>query len=440
MRRFFVSLERNSPWLYSIVKILVEHRRCARKVLRNNYTLILASPFMLLLSYFLFFLRPILRSITSFRIVVFNMPALGHEIFEFNTFWLSYLQNENPQNTILIYANKTQVSGGNKFFFELAERALSGSNAKVMAVPPVFWGILATVAGASANNSDWIKGSFINYSRFTVLEKSKVQSLFHKEEINELKQLLEKTLPDSSSGFCILAMRDGDYYGDSTSIRNSQIHSWLPAVELLLERGISVIRMGRKARFPMPIQHPRLFDYSFSAEVNDKMDMLLFAHALFAIGDSTGLLDAPFLLGSPSLCVSYPFDPRSFISDPNFYFAVQGLTNHFSGKLLTASEIIDFMNAGINIGDENELRKIGLTSVMPSPIEIRNSIDWFLNIVGNGDSIVDTEPYEIQKALLKVLQEKDLGTFSHYRSDAPKPGEWDDFKSKIYPPSIRHLI
>jgi putative glycosyltransferase (TIGR04372 family) len=267
-----------------------------------------------------------------------------------------------------------------------------------------------------------------------------VKNSITEHELAELRAVLSSGLINPDDPYCILAIRDGNYYGDESSMRNSKVDSWVPAIESLLERGVAVVRMGRKAASPLPITHPNLCDYSFSQAINPRLDLLLFANASFAIGDSTGLLDAPFLLGCPAMCVSYPFDPRSFISDTDFYFATQTLRLNATGATLKATDVVSIMNTGVNLGDERTLDRLGLSSVIPSAFEIRESVEWFLSIVQDDDDAARASALRVQRLLLQILQEGDHGSAIHYRLDAPRPSDWRNFASTIYPGTVNKLI
>ena len=215
---------------------------------------------------------------------------------------------------------------------------------------------------------------------------------------------------------------------------------YLPCIRYLLDRGIAVVRMGRRVLEPLPFRHPNLFDYSSSDQVGDELDVLLWAHASFAIGDSSGLTDAVALLGSPVFCPTYTLDPRAFLSNVNYSFATQRLFRPADGRYLGIGEVVALMNQGWNLGDEAALASNGLVSVHPTSEGIRDSVAWFVDVVVAQDVKALADAWALQRHMLEVLNREDCDQWRHYRRDALYRDSWPKMKSLMYPGSVLDLV
>lgn len=145
-----------------------------------------------------------------------------------------------------------------------------------------------------------------------------------------------------------------DYHG----YRDSDIESYVEAVQELIGRGVWVIRMGKQARVRFPWTHPMLIDYPFEAGQEDLLDIWLSAHCRFFISTLTGLDNVAMAFRRPLACVN--FCPLGQI--PSFAHGVsvpKKLRWAETGRRLTLREqfehhylrTADYQNAGILIED-----------------------------------------------------------------------------------------
>jgi putative glycosyltransferase (TIGR04372 family) len=270
------------------------------------------------------------------------------------------------------------------------------------------------------------------------MTKPQFASLINASEQLNLDNLLSHTIQSPAGTYCVLGIRDSGFYNDN-SIRSSTIDDYLPSIEMLLELGIPVIRMGRRVLRKIPIEHPLLFDYSFSEHVNDQNDILLWANARFAFGDSTGLTGVVGSFGSPIFMPTFPLDPRSFVSNENVYFATQSLADK-DLNCLKLEEIVSLMNEGFNLGDERVLNSLGLMSIRNSPMVIHDSLQWFINIALN-KSIEDIERTIVtQSKLTNFMASFDKDVYRHYRKDVLYSETWNAMVSHMWPKSINALL
>ncbi len=143
--------------------------------------------------------------------------------------------------------------------------------------------------------------------------------------------------------------------------RNSNIDTYVPAVQWLLDQNIWVLRMGALMKTPMPLQHERFIDYAFSPTRSDLLDIWLFSNSKGIISTATGLDQLACIYHVPLLIVNamplgclYSFSEVMWVS--------KNLRHMDTRKSLTLTETLDnehyasqdYVNAGLEIIDLNE--------------------------------------------------------------------------------------
>lgn len=106
---------------------------------------------------------------------------------------------------------------------------------------------------------------------------------------------------------CVYA-RDGAYYGETPEsrnwFRNSDIATFLPAVDEILSRGGHVVRMGERVNGPLEHPSPKFLDYSNSHWREPFLDIYLLAHCRFLLGTPSGLCHVVHAFRRPELMVN----------------------------------------------------------------------------------------------------------------------------------------
>lgn len=132
-----------------------------------------------------------------------------------------------------------------------------------------------------------------------------------------LKKLKEKGI---SGKFITVHNRDSVYetradfqnQGDFNfhDYRNSIVDNYKASIQMLLQSGYSVIRVGRDAKSQLPIQ-PGFLDYPFQPDIqSDEMDIFLLSECEFFISTTTGITHVASVFRIPQLVVNaIPFDP-----------------------------------------------------------------------------------------------------------------------------------
>lgn len=135
---------------------------------------------------------------------------------------------------------------------------------------------------------------------------------FTPDEIQKGRELLKKMNVNfyEDKYICIFA-RDkaflnktmGHQNWDYHDIRNADIDTFIEAIKYLIEKGLTVIRVGSTVGKPISYSHPRLVDYSVSKYRCDFLDIFLVGTCEFFVGSSSGIADIACLFDIPYLKV-----------------------------------------------------------------------------------------------------------------------------------------
>jgi len=141
-----------------------------------------------------------------------------------------------------------------------------------------------------------------------VLEKGLAPMAFLPEEDAEAKAWLSRAGWKEGESFVCLLVRDSAYLNtdplhkhwledrrsedcngwDYHNYRDSDIATYVPAVEWLCEQGVWVLRMGNIMAKSIPTEHPRVIDYAFHPDKSDFLDIWLFANCDMCISTGSG--------------------------------------------------------------------------------------------------------------------------------------------------------
>lgn len=135
---------------------------------------------------------------------------------------------------------------------------------------------------------------------------------FTQEEIEKGKDLLKIFNVDfeNDTYVCIFARDDAflrqtmahQNYGYHDP-RDSDIDNFIEASKYLIQKGMTVIRVGSVVKKPISFSHPKLIDYSVSEHKSEFLDIFLIGTCKFFIGSSSGIGDVALLLDVPRLNV-----------------------------------------------------------------------------------------------------------------------------------------
>jgi putative glycosyltransferase (TIGR04372 family) len=136
-------------------------------------------------------------------------------------------------------------------------------------------------------------------------KKPPILSLSEKDLINGHEKLLQLGIPESAWFVCIHA-REGKYSPVDEPIhqhRNSDITTYLDAINEITSRGGYVIRVGDRNTKQLP-KIMGLIDYANSKLKSEMLDVFLLANAKFILGDSSGAALVGSVFGVPCALVN----------------------------------------------------------------------------------------------------------------------------------------
>ncbi|MDA9227017.1 TIGR04372 family glycosyltransferase [Actinomycetota bacterium] len=88
------------------------------------------------------------------------------------------------------------------------------------------------------------------------------------------------------------------------NFRNSDINTYLPAIQWLAKQGVWVIRMGKMMAKPLPTGVDHVIDYAFDSGKSDLLDIWLFANCTGCISTATGPDQISLIYERPALFVN----------------------------------------------------------------------------------------------------------------------------------------
>jgi len=144
---------------------------------------------------------------------------------------------------------------------------------------------------------------------YGILQRSSSQFEFTINEEETAKAWLRRHGWQDGESFVCLLVRDSAYLSTHPShskgdwayhnYRDSDIDTYVESVQMLLDRGYWVIRMGKVMHKRFPLNHSRVIDYPFVEDQNDLLDIWLSAHCAFFISTGTGIDMIPLVYHVP---------------------------------------------------------------------------------------------------------------------------------------------
>jgi putative glycosyltransferase (TIGR04372 family) len=131
---------------------------------------------------------------------------------------------------------------------------------------------------------------------------------FTNNEIKFVKDWLhEKGWRDDDKIICV-QVRDSQYLPTKNwayhDYRNSDINTYIPAMELLVQKGYWVFRMGNTMKEPIKTLNSKIIDYPFDQHKDDLIDIWLFANCDLCITTGSGPDAISCVYRKPSLHIN----------------------------------------------------------------------------------------------------------------------------------------
>ena len=197
---------------------------------------------------------------------------------------------------------------------------------------------------------------------------------------------------------------DTAYYAergrDTHAYRNSDIDTYLPALEALAQRGYALFRMGAVVERRLVTNTPAIIDYASIART-DFLDIFLPAHCRFYFGDGGGLYNVALIFRRPIAIVNYlPFE-HAVSWNPYDLFIPKALWLRSERRLMTVPEILQ---SGVGrFTQDHQYAQMGIEVIDNTPEEIAAlalEMDARLNGIWQGTA----EDEELQRRFWEIFR------------------------------------
>lgn len=205
---------------------------------------------------------------------------------------------------------------------------------------------------------------------------------FPESKIEECEAELAKIGYRQGTKFAGLHVRDSGFYKDLTRVnRNGDIEKYREAITFLIDRGITVLRLGAKDSLDFDheyeSQDSKFIDYSKSGVKSDMLDCFIWSQGEFFLGSASGPANVPPMFGRPGCYTNiYPYN-SCFWFHKNDISIVKPLYNTRSQKYLSLVE--SFKCPIYDPVSTSALKEQGLELHFNTSEEILSALREFLN-------------------------------------------------------------
>jgi len=181
------------------------------------------------------------------------------------------------------------------------------------------------------------------------------------------------------SKYVCLHVRDFAYHSDShkRSYRNADINNYIPAIQMLIDEGYAIIRIGDKSMQKCNFANDKFIELCKLKYQSELLDLLIIQHCEFFIGMQSGPLDVAQLFQKPILILNMytwffatPFKPNDRGLLKNLIIKDIGEVNSLTKRFNLPYKFTD----SVEILSNEEV-----TFVENSPFEILEATKLFYN-------------------------------------------------------------
>lgn len=176
-----------------------------------------------------------------------------------------------------------------------------------------FWNVMNSFSFGKEHIIQAKKGSRDIYN---LLERSPIHLSFTKEETKTAKKSLLKMGLNKNDKFILIINRTQRYLDETlpgnldlthNSFRNSSINDLLPAAEMLVSKGNTIIRLGEKVGDILKTKNSKIIDYDRRGFRTELLDIYLSANCKYTIGasDTGGLAVAGWNFRKPMININF---------------------------------------------------------------------------------------------------------------------------------------
>lgn len=309
----------------------------------------------------------LVRRFSQIQVGLIDSERIGHFALGLTTRFAEESQKGSGRKTI--YWVKGHIA--NSFLFDLMRRNLI--------CHPVA-GNISRVATFFRNSKEWFLPPPSRDTEGICSRSSSVPKFFSSEDESAREWLRSVGWTTGQKIVCVL-VRDSKFLASEDALtppdhentghrswnyhdyRDSDIKTFVPAMEWLANQGAFVLRMGKSMAEPLSSQHPKIIDYAFRSDRSDFLDVWLFANCDLCISTGTGPDWISIAYERPVLCVNYAPISGAFTSGP--VMTAGKLLIDASGKRLSLQE-----HFNINFSMAHHYSQAGISVLNLEPEDI----------------------------------------------------------------------
>ncbi|MGA2331132.1 MAG: TIGR04372 family glycosyltransferase [Syntrophales bacterium] len=209
------------------------------------------------------------------------------------------------------------------------------------------------------------------------------------EEIEEGKRIQENIGIGTDEPFICIHNRDAGYHPHITNqkYRDSQVSSFIPAIQFLLQKKFRVVRIGDESMTPLPAM-PGLFDLTQMKNKHPLTDIWIGSRCLFMLCHPSGPLNIPIAFnGPPVLIVNLVDHPTYPMNALDRYILKPIRIKHQGGRLLNFNERMLVMR---HHPRDNDFDRFGLDIIPNSADEILDAVEEMVLDIEKGTGVDTT--------------------------------------------------
>ena len=367
--------------------------------IKNEPILIITLPIALILTFFLFVIRPL----CLIKIGLLHSDRIGHFALNTELFICEKLYFNKRGFEFFYYPTKPC----NNQLAKIIQRNLVVIP-KIIARPfdLIFRKFEFLKAHRTRNNN-------ADYDVHNLIDKLPTQLTLTKDELNRGNKIL-KRYGYQNKKIILFIIRDDSYlksvYRKKYSIsnyhghRDDDIENYKNAMLFLAKKGYLVFRMGKKVKKKIDIKHKNIIDYPFCKFKSDFMDVFLAKKSYFGVTNLTGY-DALFVIfRKPMLCLGSLPIGCMFSSSKNY---LNTIYYHYSKKLKRNLSMTEIFEKNLAFSFNNlDFKKKDVQIIKFKSYEISMYIKDMLNFVQNKSSYKNNKLNKQATLLYKYLINK----------------------------------
>lgn len=243
-----------------------------------------------------------------------------------------------------------------------------------ISTPPSWWVDAVIRAGESRPRLALPQVSASLFGVGNALDELPTQFRLSPQQVKRARRELASVGVDLEAPYIALVVRDEKYFDNvgkhlsDGRMRNRSIADFVPAVSMLAEMGVQVIRLGHLVASKLDIEHPLVFDYATSGRRSELLDIYIPLTANAVVSTLTGS-DAVALVGRrPVLYVDIALYAQVFHATAQATWIPARLRDVTTSQILNLAETFA-VGAGWFV-EPKQFDGAGLEVVRSSPAEI----------------------------------------------------------------------